>query len=88
MALHPSLDVSDLAAPEPLEKVMASLGSLESGSYLHVVHRRVPDCLFRLLEEAGFRHSWRSGHDARVQVWIWRADDDEAREAAEQAARV
>ena len=81
------LDVSELAAPEPLERVLAALQTLTRGAYLRVVHRRQPQCLFGILDGMGFRHAWRLDAESRVQIWIWRGDDVDAQRAAELAAK-
>lgn len=50
------LDVSDLAAPEPFEKIFDAIFDLEEGEYLKVVHRMFPRMIMPILKERGFFH--------------------------------
>lgn len=45
------LDVSHLAAPEPMTKIVEALSHLTFGQYLKVKHRRQPFPLFSILKE-------------------------------------
>ncbi len=86
LSAEQQLDVRDLAAPEPLQQILAVLTSLGDGKYLHVIHRREADCLFRMLGDLGYDHKSQTGPESRVDIWIWRQNDNVAKLAAEQAA--
>ena len=49
------LDVSDLPAPEPLERALDALATLPPGDRLLLCHRRQPYPLFDLLQRMGYR---------------------------------
>lgn len=76
------LDVSELAPPEPMERILAELESLAAGEYLRVLHRREPWPLFPLLEQRGFRHDMRQRQPPGFAILIWRAADNVAEAAA------
>lgn len=69
------LDVRDLAPPEPLERVVAAIGSLAGGQYLRVRLQREPFPLYALLEESGFAWQTRSARDIPFELFIWRNGD-------------
>lgn len=72
------LDVSELAPPEPLVRILAAVDSLGPGQALRVRHRREPFPLYQALAESGFVHrTSRLGPD-RYEILIWRADDEAA----------
>lgn len=81
------LDVSELAAPEPLERVLESIGSLARGECLHVYHRQEPLLLYPILDERGYRWLSATDHSGMVHVLIWREDDERACDAAQDAIR-
>jgi hypothetical protein len=76
------LDVRELPAPEPLERVIAALENLGAGEVLMVLLRREPWPLFPILADAGFDYLMRMGAEAAFEVLIWRRGDGEARAAA------
>jgi len=76
------LDVSELAAPEPMECILVELESLAPGEYLRVLHRREPWPLFPILEERGFGHELRPCQPPGFAILIWRAADQVAEAAA------
>lgn len=66
------VDVSSLAPPEPLERILDALIDLPTGDWLRVHHRREPFPLYGLLERGGFR--WRTErHGDEVDIVIWPA---------------
>jgi TusA-related sulfurtransferase len=66
------LDVSDLAAPEPLERILDALADLPPGDRLCVIHRREPYPLYDLLRRMGCR--WETtAEDERYRILIWPA---------------
>lgn len=48
------LDVSELAAPEPMRAILLQLLNLADEQYLQVVHRKEPIPLYQKLTEMGF----------------------------------
>jgi uncharacterized protein (DUF2249 family) len=74
MAAEHLIDVRELAAPEPLQRILPAIDALGAGEFLHVVHRREPNCLYQLLEELGFAHR-DLALGSRFDIWIWRRDD-------------
>ena len=76
------LDVSELAPPEPMERILVELDSLAAGEYLRVLHRREPWPLFPLLEQRGFGHDMRPCQPPGFAILIWRAADNVAEMAA------
>ena len=48
------LDVSELAAPEPMRAILLQLLDLGDEQYLQVVHRKEPIPLYQKLTEMGF----------------------------------
>ncbi len=76
------LDVADLEAPEPLVMALEAIQMLEPGSFLHLCHRMKPCHLYAHLEQQGFKADTREGVRAPCEVFIWRREDAEARQAA------
>lgn len=50
-----TLDVSDLPAPEPMERILDALADLPPGDRLCVSHRREPYPLYDMLRRMGYR---------------------------------
>lgn len=76
------LDVSELAPPEPMERILVEVESLAPGEYLRVLHRREPWPLFPVLEQRGFGHAMRPCHPPGFAILIWRTTDGIAEAAA------
>lgn len=63
------LDVSDLPAPEPLERTLDALAMLPTGDRLLLRHRREPFPLYDLLRGMGYR--WQvEGADGDFRILI------------------
>ncbi len=80
------LDVSDLAAPEPLVESIRALGSLRPGEWLHLYHRMKPCKLYDFMHKQGFKSITCEGETIACEVFIWRDGDDKASESATSAA--
>ncbi|MGM0594184.1 MAG: DUF2249 domain-containing protein [Pseudomonadota bacterium] len=80
------LDVSELEAPEPLLRAIAALERLPAGDFLHFCHRMQPCHLYRFLQENGFVADTRRGNHCECELFIWRADDEQAAAQADTAA--
>ena len=83
MARARDLDVSELPAPEPMQRVLSELGRLGPGEFLRVRHRREPFPLYAMLGDLGCVHRARrllsSGRAAEAfEILVWRADDVDA----------
>lgn len=68
------LDVSELPPPEPLEKILNSLKTLQKGDYLVVYHRRKPQLLYPKLKELSFVVSTEP-HGDGYHILIWHDSD-------------
>ncbi len=65
------LDVCGLEPPEPLERVLEALSSLEPGRRLCMVIGREPRPLYSILERNGFAYQTRCREDFLYEVLIW-----------------
>ncbi|MEA3288997.1 MAG: DUF2249 domain-containing protein [Campylobacterota bacterium] len=50
------LDTRELEAPEPMEKVMDTLPSLDKTNYIKMIHRIEPRMLYDHLEQNDFKY--------------------------------
>lgn len=67
------IDVSELPAPEPLEKVLALLTKLEEAEKDRIIcmsHRHEPCALFNILKERNYDFLVDSKLD-KIQIFIW-----------------
>jgi uncharacterized protein (DUF2249 family) len=63
------IDVSDLPAPEPLERTLDALCKLSQGDRLLLRHRRQPFPLYDMLRRMGYR--WQvTGEDGDWRILI------------------
>jgi len=66
-----TLDVSDLPAPEPFDKILKALATIAEDRYLKIVHRKQPLLLYKPLQELGFNfHVQKTGNQA-FEIFIW-----------------
>ncbi len=84
------IDVSELEAPEPMERILARLQQLQAGQLLRVRHRREPFPLYPMLEQAGYKYCCiqRGTETFLIYIWPHSAPVDEAfcqTDAAEEA---
>ncbi len=63
-----NLDVRELEAPEPLERILDELESLPGDEQLHVIHWREPLLLYPILDEGGWRH--RTEYDEKARTYL------------------
>lgn len=66
------LDVRDLEPPEPLERVLTEMDTLQAGERLLMVHRREPCMLYPILQREGFAHKTTITDDGEYHILIWR----------------
>jgi tRNA 2-thiouridine synthesizing protein A len=69
------LDVRGMEQPEPLLRVLAALGELGFGEYLHLLSHRDPVLLYPLLAQQGFAYEKTLPGVAMIELLIWRAGD-------------
>lgn len=65
------LDVSELPAPEPFEKIMQAVAGLAENEYLRVAHRRQPLLLYKPLQENGFDFHVQKADATAFDIFIW-----------------
>ncbi len=80
------LDVSQLEPCEPLEQILAALPNLQSGEYLHVLHRMEPHLLYPILNQNGYTWLTKSGPTTPVEIYIWHSNDTQAQLAVQAEA--
>lgn len=64
------IDVSDLAAPEPLEKILELLAGTQQNDIVCMIHRLTPVPLFNILKTQGYLFSVVE-KDIQVKIYIW-----------------
>ena len=65
------LDVRELEPPEPLEKVLEALCTLEAGQRIRMIHHREPHPLYPILQREGFGHKTHFTDEGMVEIIIW-----------------
>jgi len=66
-----SLDVSELPAPEPFDRIMQALVVLTRDQHLKVSHRKQPLLLYKPLHESGYNFHVQQGTDEAFEIFIW-----------------
>jgi len=69
------LDVSELEAPEPFERIIAIVRELKSNQYLKVFHRKEPYPLYEVLIENGYCYRVIREQQADYCILIWLKSD-------------
>ncbi|MGI9147292.1 MAG: DUF2249 domain-containing protein [Chloroflexota bacterium] len=72
------LDVSDLAPPEPMVRILETAAQLTPGQILRVEHHRRPVYLYPQLDAQGFVHETREIEPGRVEILIRRGTESPA----------
>jgi len=68
-----SLDVRGLEPPEPLERILSELDSLQSDEQLDVTHWREPLLLYPILAEKAWQYKTEYDEQARTYlISIWK----------------
>ncbi len=70
------LDVSQLAPPEPMERILDVLANLKSDEYLEVKHQREPFPLYPMLEDMGFNWQCNQQKTSDYEILIWANKDN------------
>jgi uncharacterized protein (DUF2249 family) len=65
------IDVCGLEPPEPMERVLDALGTLQPGQRLRVLIPREPYPLYGILDRNGYLHETKSREDFLYEVLIW-----------------
>lgn len=65
-----AIDVSTLAAPEPMERILDVLEALPPGGRLKVLIHREPFPLYEILDRRGYAHRTVRRPDARYDLEI------------------
>ena len=76
------VDVRDLPAPEPLQRILAAVKNHRPGSFIRMVHRMEPCHLYPALEKGGF--GWRltvtenadPDFPENFEIVIWKHGDE------------
>ena len=63
-----SLDVRGLEAPEPLERILDALNTLQDDEQLDITHWREPLLLYPVLAENGWQY--RTEYDKQARTWL------------------
>lgn len=71
------LDVSELPAPGPLEKVLALLDSTDKNEIICMIHRQHPCALLPILNERGYASATIEKNNM-VHIYIWHLTNLEA----------
>lgn len=72
------LDVRGLEPPEPLERVLDAIATLQPGERVRMIHHREPCLLYPLLEKRGFLYLAEAKSEDLHEILIWRKGDAEA----------
>lgn len=79
------IDVRDLPPPEPLERVLEALSTLNLGEVLIMHHRRDPCGLFPQLN--GIEHRSRKLNDEHFEIFFFHQHDGQSLKAIEDYLR-
>lgn len=69
------LDVSDLAAPEPMIQILRALSTLSKNEYLQVSHRREPFPLYDKLIIADWFYYCHKLSEEHFHIYIYRKEE-------------
>ncbi len=69
------IDVSNLAPPEPMEKIFFHLAQLPQHQYLKVHHHRLPYPLFKILTEHDWQYNYQESEQGGYIIYIYRVSD-------------
>ena len=69
-----NLDVSELPAPEPFDRIMQALVVLSKEQYLKVAHRKQPLLLYKPLTKNGYEFHVQKGNEQAFDIFIWQRE--------------
>lgn len=64
------IDARDLEPPEPFERVMEAISTLEPGGQVMLILNREPFPLYRVLQLNGYQHKTTAFPDGRFEIVI------------------
>jgi uncharacterized protein (DUF2249 family) len=67
-----TLDVRGMEPPEPLERVLETIGDFAPGDKLKLIIDCEPMPLYRILERNGYAHETVPGTVSQREITIWR----------------
>lgn len=85
------LDVSDLPAPEPMEKILELLSSSSNDEIICMIHRQKPLNLFKILNDRSYCYrlveveNTHFSKGYKVFIYIWNHENTTAAIAVEKA---
>jgi len=65
------IDGRELEPPEPFERVVDALSTLDPEEQVLLILEREPFPLFRFLEQNGYEYKSSAQPDGRVEILIW-----------------
>jgi uncharacterized protein (DUF2249 family) len=68
---HEVLDVRGMEPPEPLERVLSTIGDFRPGDTLKLLIDREPRPLYRILKDNGYGWRVEAGAEAVFEITIW-----------------
>jgi uncharacterized protein (DUF2249 family) len=71
MPRHLTLDVRGMQPPEPIERVLETIGDFGDGDTLRLVIDCYPRPLFRILERNGYGYREEPGSESLYEITIW-----------------
>lgn len=77
------LDVRDLPPPEPLQRALEEIKTLQKGEFLIMYHRREPCGLFPNLDPLGIDFQVTHVRQDFCEVLFWRKDDKLAKQGVD-----
>ena len=72
MSREITLDVRGMEAPEPLERVLETIGDFGVGDLLRLIIDCRPLPLYRILERNGYGYREAPGVGSNCEITIWR----------------
>jgi hypothetical protein len=68
------IDCSALFPPEPMERILEAVETLEKDQAVLMIHRKIPRLLYAKLEEGQCDSETKTFEDGSVQILIWKKD--------------
>ena len=67
-----TLDVRGMEPPEPLQRVLETIGDFAPGDRLKLIIDCEPNPLYRILDRNGYAHETVPGTTSQREITIWR----------------
>lgn len=78
-------DVQDFPAPEPMQRVLEALETLQPGEYVRMMHRMEPAPLYAVLRDMNYLYEVQLEGEAPFELMIYRKGDEVAQQRAAEA---